>query len=526
MKLFSLFILAFTLQSTAMAKTFVYCSEGSPSAFNPQITTDGTSNNAAAHTIYNRLIEFKYGSTELEPGLATSWEVSKDGKQITFNLRNDVNFHATKYFTPSRKFNADDVLFSFNRQLDKSHPFHQINGGSYQYWEGMDMSNLVKSIEKLSDHQVKITLTKAEAPFLANMAMSFMSIISKEYGDQLLAKGTPEKIDHYPVGTGPFIFKKYVKDSLIRYTANKSYFGGKPNIDRLVFSITPDANVRYQKLKTNECHLIIEPDPSDIASMKTNDKLIVLETSGLNVSYLAMNTSKAPFNNPLVRKAINHALNRDSYIKAIYRGNAIKAKNPLPPNIWGYDTKAAEYEYDITKAKALLEKADLKDGFEVELWTLPVSRPYNPAGKKMGEMMQADLAKVGIKVKLVSYDWPTYLSKSRNGEHQLIQLGWTGDNGDPDNFLHILLGCDGVKAGSNVARWCDEKFNSLITKAKRITEQQKRSELYIKAQRIFNEAAPWAPIAHSKVFRTLSKKVTGYKIDPLGGDIFTEVDIQ
>jgi dipeptide transport system substrate-binding protein len=526
MKFLILFMFTFVYQTNVFAKTFVYCSEGSPSAFNPQITTDGTSNNAAAHTIYNRLIEFKYGSTELIPALASSWTISKDGKEIIFNLRNDVRFHSTKYFTPTRNFNADDVLFSFNRQLDKNHPFHQINGGSYQYWEGMDMSNLIKSIEKLSAYQVRIVLTKAEAPFLANMAMSFMSIISKEYGDQLLAKNTPERIDHYPVGTGPFIFKKYVKDSLIRYTANKNYFNGKPNIDRLVFSITPDANVRYQKLKTNECHLIIEPDPSDIASMKSNNKLIVLETSGLNVSYLAMNTSKAPFNNQLVRKAINHALNRDAYIKAIYRGNAIKAKNPMPPNIWGYDNKAQGYDYSIEKAKKLLTQAGFANGFDVELWTLPVSRPYNPAGKKMGEMMQADLAKVGVKVKLVSYDWPTYLSKSRNGEHQLIQLGWTGDNGDPDNFLHILLGCDGVKAGSNVARWCDKKFNNLITQAKLITEQQKRTKLYIQAQRIFKEAAPWAPIAHSKVFRTMSNKVKGYKLDPLGGDIFTEVDIQ
>ena len=526
MKLLFLVILNLVIFSTANAKTFVYCSEGSPSAFNPQITTDGTSNNAAAHTIYNRLIEFKHGSTEIEPGLATSWKVNKDGKEIVFNLRNDVSFHSTEYFTPTRNFNADDVIFSFNRQLEKTHPFHQVNGGSYQYWEGMDMSNLIKSIEKLSDYQIKITLNKAEAPFLANMAMSFMSIISKEYGDQLLASKTPEKIDHYPVGTGPFIFKSYVKDSQIRFTANKNYFGGKPNIDRLVFSITPDASVRYQKLKTNECHLIIEPDPSDIPSMKNNDQLVVLETSGLNVSYLAMNTAKAPFNNPLVRKAINHSLNKDAYIKAIYRGNAIKATNPLPPNIWGYDQTAKGYEYNLKKAKDLLAKAGVKNGLEVELWTLPVSRPYNPAGKKMGEMMQADLAQVGIKVKLVSYDWPTYLSKSRNGEHQLIQLGWSGDNGDPDNFLHILLGCDGVQAGSNVARWCDKKFNDLIIKAKLITQQQARSDLYIKAQKIFNDAAPWAPIAHSMVFRTMSNKVTGYKMDPLGGDIFTQVDIQ
>ena len=525
MKNLLLFVILLT-STNVFAKTFIYCSEGSPSAFNPQITTDGTSNNAAAHTIYNRLIEFKYGSTELEPGLASSWEVSKDGKEIIFNLRNDVTFHSTEYFTPTRNFNADDVLFSFERQLKKDHPYHQVNGGSYQYWEGMSMTDLIASIEKVSDYQIKFKLKKAEAPFLANMAMSFMSILSKEYGDQLLASKTPEKIDHFPVGTGPFIFKKYVKDSIIRFNSNKNYFAGKPEIDRLVFSITPDANVRYQKLKTGECHLIIEPDPSDISSMKSNNELIVLESSGLNISYLAMNTAIKPFDNPKVRKAINHALDRDSYINAIYRGNALKATNPIPPNIWSYDNEQKGYELNLAKAKKLLAEAGHPNGFETELWTLPVSRPYNPAGKKMGEMMQADLAKIGIKVKLVSYDWPTYLSKSRNGEHQLIQLGWTGDNGDPDNFLHILLGCDGVDAGSNVARWCDKKFNNLVMEAKKVSQQNQRSKLYIQAQRIFNENAPWVPIAHSKVFRTMAKNVTGYKIDPLGGDIFTKVDLK
>ena len=206
--------------------------------------------------------------------------------------------------------------------------------------------------------------------------------------------------------------------------------------------------------------------------------------------------------------------------------NAQVAKNPLPPTIWSYNKKIRDYDYNIAKAKKLLAKAGYPNGFETELWTLPVTRPYNPNGKKMGEIMQADLAKIGVKVKLVSYDWPTYLKKSRDGEHQLIQLGWTGDNGDPDNFLHVLLGCSGVKGGSNVARWCDKGFNDLIMKAKLSTNIGKRTTLYKKAQRIFKEKAPWATIAHSTIFRAMAKNVKGYKIDPLGGDIFKEVDLK
>ncbi|MCO4794576.1 MAG: ABC transporter substrate-binding protein [Bacteriovoracaceae bacterium] len=519
-------IITFTLSLSASAKTFVYCSEGSPSAFNPQITTDGTSNNASGHTVYDRLVDFKYGTTKVVPSLAKSWKVSKDRKTYTFKLRKGVKYHTTKYFTPTRDFNADDVIFSLNRQRLKDHPYHTVNGGHYEYWNAMDMGKLIKDIKKLDDYTLRIVLNQPEAPFLANMAMSFMSILSKEYADTLVKQNKKENIDNYPVGTGPYVYKKYKKDTLIRFTSNEKYFGGAPKVANLVFSITPDPSVRYQKLKTGECHLIIEPSPADVAAMKKNTKLTVLEGAGLNVGYLALNTQKKPFDNVNVRRAINMALNRQAYIDAIYLGNAKIAKNPLPPTIWSYNKGIKPFAYNVKKAKALLKKAGFPNGFETELWTLPVTRPYNPNGKKMGEMMQADLAKIGIKVKLISYDWPTYLSKSRNGEHSMIQLGWTGDNGDPDNFLNVLLGCTSVKAGSNVARWCDKKFNKLITDAKRITSTKQRTKLYQRAQKIFRSEVPWAPIAHSTIYRAMSKNVKGYKIDPLGGDIFSKVELK
>ncbi len=508
------------------SKNFVYCSEGSPTAFNPQITTDGTSNNAAAHTIYEKLVDFKYGTTEVVPALAQSFSVSDDRLTYTFILRKNVSFHSFGDFKPSRPFNADDVLFSINRMRQKDHPYHKVGGGSYEYFNGMEMGSIIKNVVKDNNYQVSIILNRPEAPFLANLAMSFMSILSKEYADFLAAKGEKEKIDHYPVGTGPFMFKKYVKDSLIRYKRNKKYWGEAPKVDNLIFAITPDPSVRFQKLKAGECHLIIEPSPADIAAIEKEDNLKLLSGSGLNVGYLAMNTQRKPFDDVRVRKAINLALNRDSYIEAIYLGQAIKAKNPLPPTIWSYNDKVSDYEHNLEKAKALLKEAGLSQGFETEIWTLPVTRPYNPNGKKMGEMMQADLAKVGIKAKLISYDWPTYLKKARQGEHQLIQLGWTGDNGDPDNFLNVLLGCGGVEAGSNVARWCHDEFEKLISKAKLVTDKEKRAPLYRRAQEIFKEQAPWVTLAHSKVFRAMSKNVKGYIIDPLGGDIFKRIELK
>ena len=513
-------------QKTSNEVTFSYCSEGSPSAFNPQITTDGSSHNATAYTIYNRLVEFQKGTTNIIPALAESWDISKDRKVYTFNLRKGVKFHTTDYFTPTRDFNADDVLFSVNRQRLKDHPYHKVGGGSYEYFEGMEVGKLVQKIEKLDAHKIRLTLSKPEAPFLANLAMSFMSILSKEYADNLQKSGKAEQIDHMPIGTGPFVFRRYVKDTLIRYQKNPHYWNTPVKLDNLVFAITTDANVRYQKLKAGECHFVIDPSPADLDAIRADSNLSVIDGPGLNIGYLAMNTQKKPFDNPLVRKAINHALNKKSYIDAVYLGNAIPAVNPSPPTLWSYDKSIKGYDYNPAKAKELLTQAGLKDGFETELWTLPVTRPYNPNGKKMGEMMQADLAKVDIRAKLVTYDWPTYLNKSRAGEHQLIQLGWTGDNGDPDNFLAVLLGCASIEAGSNVARWCDTEFNKVVSEAKQISSPEERVQLYQKAQKIFQEKVPWVPIAHSVTFRAMSKKVEGYIIDPLGGDAFELVELK
>jgi dipeptide transport system substrate-binding protein len=512
-------ILSFT-PLVICAKTLVYCSEGSPVAFNPQITTDGTSNNAVSNTLYNRLVEFEYGGTKIIPALAESWNISPDQLTYTFNLRKEVSFHQTKDFKPTRFFNADDVIFSIERMRDTNHPFHRIGGATYEYFQGMGLRDLISEIKKVDDHTVQIVLQRPEAPFLANMAMSFMSILSAEYASSLIQKKKPELIDQEPIGTGPFILRRYRRDSMIRYDRNDNFWGGAPKIRQLVFAITPDASVRLQKMRAGECHVMIEPAPTDLAAIKTDTRVKLLEASGFNVGYLAMNTQKEPLHLKPVREAIAMALNRDAYIDAIYQGQAIKAKNPLPPGIWAYHEKSPEIQYDPKKARELLTKAGFPNGFDIELWTLPVTRPYNPAGRRMGEMMQADLNAIGIRARLVSYDWGTYLSKSRNGEHALIQLGWTGDNGDPDNFLHTLLGCEAVNGGSNVARWCDEEFNKIVMDAKKIGDQQKRRPLYIKAQDIFKRELPWVPLAHATLFRVVSPKVQGYQIHPIGGDQF------
>lgn len=272
-------------------KTLIYCSEGSPSGLNPQITEDATSINAQ-NPYYNRLVTIDRGTTTLIPDLATSWTVSKDQKEYTFTLRKDVKFHKTTHFKPTRHLNADDVLFSFNRQRLKNHPYHKIGGGNYLYFEAMEM-NIIQDIQKINDHTVKFTLKRPDSVFLSNLTMEFASILSAEYADAMMKAKTPDKVDTMPIGTGPFVFKSYEKDSVIRYEANPDYYGTrKPLVDKLVILITPDANVRTQKIKAGECHIIAEPSLIDRKAFESDSNLKTYTMTGLNMTYLAFNTKR------------------------------------------------------------------------------------------------------------------------------------------------------------------------------------------------------------------------------------------
>ena len=509
----------------AKEKTLVYCSEGSPEGFTPALYTAGTTFDATANTIYDQLAKFERGETKVIPGLAESWDISEDGKTYTFHLRKGVKFHTTPYFKPTRDFNADDVIFSFMRQFDKNHPYNKVSGGSYEYFEGMSMGSLIKSIEKKDDFTVVFNLNNPEAPFIANLAMAFASIHSAEYANKMLIAKTPDEFDQKPIGTGPFVFVSYQKDSTIRYQAFDKYWAGKAKIDKLVFAITPDASVRYAKLKAGEAHIMPYPNPADLAAMKKDPNINLMEKEGLNVGYLAFNCKKEPFTNVKVRQALSMAINKKAILEAVYQGAGKIAKNPIPPTIWSYNDAVKDYEYDVAAAKKLLTEAGFANGFETDIWAMPVQRPYNPNAKRMAEMIQEDWSKIGVKAKIISYEWGEYLKRSMAGEHQTLLMGWTGDNGDPDNFLAVLLGCDAV-GNANRAEWCYKPFNDLIMKAKLVAKQAERTKLYEQAQVIFKEQAPWVTIAHSVVFEPMSKKVVDFKIDPFGLHIFYGVDLK
>ncbi len=510
----------------ASAKTLVYCSEGSPENFYPGINTTGTSFDVTEQ-IYDNLVNFERGGTKVVPALAEKWTISKDGLEYTFSLRHGVKWQSNKNFTPSRDFNADDVLFMFERQWKENDPFFKVTSSNHSYFGDMGMPALLKSVEKVDEYTVKITLNTPEAPFIANLAMQFAGIQSKEYAIAMLKAGTPEKIDQDPLGTGPFQLVQYQKDAVIRFKAFSQYWAGKAKIDDLIFSITPDASVRWAKLQKGECHVMPYPNPADLDTMRKDSHVVVQEQPGLNIGYLAYNTTKKPFDDVRVRKAINMAIDKKAIVSAVYLSTGIAATNPIPPGQWSYNKAIKDDAFNPTEAKKLLAAAGLPNGFSTDLWAMPVQRPYNPNAKRIAELMQADLVKIGVKAEIKSFEWGEYRKRMQNGEHQMGMMGWTGDNGDPDNFLNTLLGCASAKSnGSNVAKFCYKPFEDLVLKAKQVTNPAERTKLYEKAQVVFKEQAPWFTIAHAVQIAPVRKEVIDYKLSPFGKHTFYGVDIK
>lgn len=513
--------------SNLAAKPLVVCTEASPEGFDIVQYTTAVTADASAETLFNRLVDFKPGTTDIQPALAERWEVSDDGLTYTFHLRQGVKFHTTDYFKPTRDFNADDVLWSIRRQLDPNHPWHDKTSVGYPYFESMAFKDLLKSVEKTDAHTVVFTLNRPEAPFLRDMAMAFTSIYSAEYGDQLLKAGKTGELNSKPIGTGPFIFQRYNKDAQVRFKPNPEYFRGKPPADALIFAIATDSNVRLQKLRANECQVALYPKPDDVPSIKTDPKLKVAEMEALVTGYIALNTEHRYLRDVRVRKAIDMAFDRQTHVDQLFgKGNALVGVNPYPPTMIGFNSDNKNPPRDLDKARALLKEAGVPEGTVLTLFTRNGGGPTNPNPRLSAEMLQADLAKIGIKLDIRVMEWAEMLRRAKNGEADMVSTGWAGDNGDPDNFLSPLLSCDAAKSGENYARWCNPKFQQLITRAREVIDNDERASLYFKALAVYDEDQPWISMAHPKMFTAMRENVEGYHINPLTNNNFATTRVK
>ncbi|MCV2883156.1 ABC transporter substrate-binding protein [Aestuariibacter sp. AA17] len=503
----------------------IYCAEGSPSSFNPQLDTSGTTVDASSHQLYDRLLDFDTQTGRIIPGLASSWLISSDGLTYTFQLRKNVPFHSTAYFTPSRTFNADDVIFSVDRWRLSHHPYHEISGGNYPYFNSLGLKDVIKSVKRVNGYRIRITLHRPDSSFLANLATDFAIILSAEYAEQLLDQGMPERIDTFPIGTGPFKFISYRKDRFIRFEKHENYWKHPFAPEQLIYDITTSSSLRLAKLLTGECDAIAFPSQSELNLIEQDEKLSLDVKSGLNVGFWAFNTARPPFNNPDVRKALAMAIDKNTLLEAVYFDRAVVAKSILPPSSWAYQEEGKEMSYNPVLARKLLRENGIEEGFGMNIWAMPVERAYNPNARKMAELIQSYLKDVGIDANIVSYEWSTFRQRLKLGLHDSVLIGWTADNGDPDNFYRPLLSCSAILSGTNRAMWCSPEYDKLINDAVRYSDPQERIDLYHKASDLLYEQMPLVPIAHAYRYQAYRKALSGFEINPYGGVRFGEVEM-
>ena len=524
MALMALPCLALAGQATAV-KTLVFCSRESPDTFNPQLSTSQAAFDASARQIYDRLVMFDAGSAEIVPALAQSWQISEDGTGYVFRLRDGVAFQTTRSFRPTRTMTAQDVVFSFSRQLDRKHPWHGVSGGGYPYFRGLGLHKLIKSVTAVDEMTVAFRLTRPSASFLAILAMDFASILSAEYAEQVLAAGTPEQLDREPVGTGPFILVQYQRDALIRYVANRQFWRGPPAIENLVFAITPDPSVRIQKLRNGECHAIDQPDPADLPALLTDPAVQVVRQTAADLGYLAFNTQQPVLSDARVRRALALAIDRQAIVDRALGGIGVAASRPLAPGFFlnPVDKVAAPYAPD--RARKILAEAGYQT-ISVDIWAMPVSRPYMRSARRVAEMIRDDWAAIGVDATITIPDWETFLKHSMVGAHEAILFGWIGETLDPDIFLSPILSCTASASGANRSRWCDPGFDRLLVEARRTTDPAERQAIYEIALERLETEVPLVPLVHSLSFTPLRREVTGYVASPLGGHTFYGVDLQ
>lgn len=519
------FLLTLCLSPLAHAASLSVCTEASPEGFDVVQYNSLSTTNASADVLMNRLVDFDAKTGVLVPSLAQDWSVSADGLVYTFKLRPGVKFHHTPYFSPTRELTADDVRFSFERMLDPANPWHKVAQSGFPHAQSLQLPQLIKTIETPDPQTVRFTLAHPDATFLPALSMGFASIYSAEYADKLLKAGTPELMNSQPIGTGPFVFGRFQKDAVVRYKANPDYFAGKPEVDNLIFAITPDANVRLQKLRRNECQIALSPKPLDVDAAAKDPALNVEQTPAFMTAFVAINSQHPPLDKPEVRQAINLAFDKATYLKAVFENSAQPANGIYPATTWSFAKNLPGYAHDLQKARDLLAKAGLKEGFNTTIWTRPTGSVLNPNPSLGAQLLQADLAKVGIKADIRVIEWGELIRRAKAGEHDLLFMGWAGDNGDPDNFLTPQFSCAAVKSGTNFARYCDKTLDTLISEGKVVSDQDKRSALYQKAQALIQQQALWLPLAHPTAYTLTRKNVQGYQVSPFGRQDFSTVSI-
>ena len=480
------------------AGTLVVGLVAEPVNLDPAQVTDLNSNRVGRRVV-ETLVTFPEERTEVVPGLAESWTISKDGLQYTFKLRKGIAFHDG---TP---FNAAAVKFSIERQINPDHPANRL--GKYPF-ANYFFGN-VKAVEVLSDDRVAFLLKEPRASFLAVLTAGAASMVSPT---AVMKAG--QDYPSAPVGTGPFKFASWERGQRVVLEKNPTYWKGPVKYDRVVFRPIVEDQARLTELLTGQLDLIVGVPSDFVSQLETNAKVSLLKQTGVHVWYLGINNQKKPLDDRRVRQALNYAVNKEAIVRDVLKGTGTLSKGPVQPNTWGAEPGLKAYPYDPARAKKLLAEAGYPTGFTTTLW-VPESGSGMQAPVAMSTVIQSNLKAVGVNVTMQTMEWGAYLAKLRSKEQELFALSWMAGMEDPDMVMYPLLhSSQWTPNGPNRALYKNETFDKLLTEARHTTDQAKRATLYKQAQKILVEDAPWIFIDHEIQLAALAKRVQGFKLHP------------
>ncbi len=501
---------------------FVYCVNGVMNTFNPQMASGGLVVDTLAAQFYDRLLDVDPYTYRLIPELAESWEVLDNGATYRFHLRQKVAFQKTAWFTPTRPMNADDVVFSFERVFNRQHPWHNVNGGSYPYFDSLQFSDAVQSVKKLDKNTVEIRLNSPDASFLWHLATHYAPVLSAEYADKLTRNDRQEQLDREPIGTGPFMLSEYRAGQYIRLQRNENYWKGTPRMSQVVIDLGAGGTGRLSKLLTGECDVLAYPAASQLSILRDDPRLRLTLRPGMNTAYLAFNTRKPPLDRPEVRQALALGINNERLMESIFYGTAETAASILPRASWAYDTDARVTPYDPQKARDALKALGIEN-LHLTLWVPSASQAWNPSPMKTAELLQADLAQIGVRVTIVQVDGRFQEARLMEMNHDLTLTGWSTDSNDPDSFFRPLLSCAAIASQTNYAHWCNPEFDDLVHRALLSQQLATRIDYYDRAQALLAKELPVLPLAYSLRLQAYRHDIKGLVLSPFGNASFAGV---
>jgi peptide/nickel transport system substrate-binding protein len=450
--------------------------------------------------VYDGLVRYKDGALEPAPALAESWTISPDGLVYTFKLRKGVKFH------DGSTFDADAVKFNFDRMLDEKNPFHDTGPFPLSFF-----FSAVDRVAVLGPQTVEFRLKERYAPLLSNLAYPTGLIVSpmavKKYG---------KEFGRHPSGTGAFKFVEWDSNAKVVVDRNDDYWDGAPALKSVVFRPISDGNTRVAEMLSGGIDLMVEVPPDSVAKFASDNSYKLYEQGGPHVWFLILNARSGPFADKRVRQAVNYAIDKKAMVDHVLQGTAQVAAGPTPPAFaWAYDEKLQPYPYDPDKARTLIKEAGAQGKQLIFYVTEGGSGMLDPVS--MGTAIQADLVKVGLNVKIETYEWNTFLGKVNpglEGKADMAEMSWMTNDPDTLPFLTLRTGAFPDKGGFNSGYYSNPKVDELLEAARSSTDQNERARLYKQMQEIVHDDAPWLFVANWKQNAVSSADVQNFKLQP------------